>query len=265
MSACSRTSAMRSPSTRITRPYWLWARVPPQIATARGDAEPHLSVKEPDPFTQAGSPDACGLDVCGRGEGHGERECRHRRGVRECACGARSPGGGDDVCATAWSARSSFFRSPRRSRALTGVAGARTGAARGEPVTVASFDFAESRLLAEIYAQALERAGLPVRRAFGLGPRELVAPALASGLVDVVPEYAGTAVQFLSLGPRAIPRPTCRGDPRALWSTRCDGTVGPGARAGTGAGHQRLRRPPRGRRASRAHAAERPPRRVAAS
>jgi osmoprotectant transport system substrate-binding protein len=86
----------------------------------------------------------------------------------------------------------------------TGVAGARTGAARREPVTVASFDFAESRLLAEIYAQALERAGLRVRRAFGLGPRELVAPALREGLIDVVPEYAGTAVQFLSVG-RAHP------------------------------------------------------------
>ena len=85
-----------------------------------------------------------------------------------------------------------------------GVAGARTGPPRGEPVTVASFDFAESRLLAEIYGQALERSGLRVRRAFGLGPRELVAPALREGLIDVVPEYAGTAVQFLSVG-RAHP------------------------------------------------------------
>jgi len=89
---------------------------------------------------------------------------------------------------------------------VTRVAGARPAiSARGDrPITVASFDFAESRLLAEIYAEALERAGLPVHRAFGLGPRELVAPALRAGLVDVVPEYAGTAVQFLSVG-RAHP------------------------------------------------------------
>ena len=89
---------------------------------------------------------------------------------------------------------------------VTGVAGARVdaGPKREEPITVASFDFTESRLLAEIYAQALERSGLRVRRAFGLGPRELVAPALREGLVDVVPEYAGTAVQFLSVG-RAHP------------------------------------------------------------
>ncbi|MEA2702544.1 MAG: osmoprotectant transport system substrate-binding protein, partial [Actinomycetota bacterium] len=72
------------------------------------------------------------------------------------------------------------------------------------PVTVGSFDFAESELLAELYSQALEGGGYAVRRAFNLGPREFVAPALARGLVDLVPEYTGTALQFLSLG-RAQP------------------------------------------------------------
>lgn len=66
-------------------------------------------------------------------------------------------------------------------------------------VTVGSFDFAESTLLAELYGQALEGAGIKVDRAFNLGPRELVAPALAGGFLELVPEYAGTAVQFLSL------------------------------------------------------------------
>ncbi len=67
-------------------------------------------------------------------------------------------------------------------------------------ITVGSFDFAESRLLAEIYSQALEHQHFPVQRAFGLGPREFVEPALSRGLVELVPEYAGTAVQFLTLG-----------------------------------------------------------------
>ena len=48
--------------------------------------------------------------------------------------------------------------------------------------------------------QALEARGLQVRRAIGIGPRELVGPALALGLVELVPEYAGTALGFLSLG-----------------------------------------------------------------
>lgn len=61
-------------------------------------------------------------------------------------------------------------------------------------VIVASFNFPESTLVAEIYAKAIEAAGIPVRRELGLGPRELVQPALLGGLVDVVPEYLGTAL-----------------------------------------------------------------------
>jgi osmoprotectant transport system substrate-binding protein len=85
--------------------------------------------------------------------------------------------------------------------AALAVAGCRAGddagdrrPARGAAVAVASFSFPESELLAEIYAQALEGAGVPVRREADLGPRELVLPALRQGLVDVVPEYLGTAL-----------------------------------------------------------------------
>ena len=68
----------------------------------------------------------------------------------------------------------------------------------GEPdIVVASFNFAESELLAEIYAAALEGAGLDVRRELRLGPRELVAPALVQGHVDLVPEYLGSALPGL--------------------------------------------------------------------
>lgn len=67
----------------------------------------------------------------------------------------------------------------------------------GAEVVVASFNFPESALLAEIYARAIEAAGIPVRREIALGPRELVQPALLGGLVDVVPEYLGTALASL--------------------------------------------------------------------
>ena len=70
----------------------------------------------------------------------------------------------------------------------------------GATLTVGSFDFAESQLLAEMYSQALEAHGYRVDRAFDLGSREFVIPALAAGLIDFVPEYAGTALQFASLG-----------------------------------------------------------------
>src|SRR4051812_39553679 len=74
---------------------------------------------------------------------------------------------------------------------------------RMDVVTVGSFDFPESRLLAELYSQRLEAAGFPVERAFSLGPREFVAPALVLGLVDLVPDYAGSAAQFYGLGAEA--------------------------------------------------------------
>jgi osmoprotectant transport system substrate-binding protein len=67
-------------------------------------------------------------------------------------------------------------------------------------ITVGSFDFAESVVIAEVYSQGLEAAGFKVRRAFSLGPREFVGPALSTGLVEFVPEYAGTASEFYSLG-----------------------------------------------------------------
>jgi osmoprotectant transport system substrate-binding protein len=82
--------------------------------------------------------------------------------------------------------------------------GARSPAAASAPapgiITVGSFNFPESVLLGEIYAQALSGAGYPVRTAPALGPRELVSPALQKGLIQLVPEYAGSALEFASLG-----------------------------------------------------------------
>ena len=69
-----------------------------------------------------------------------------------------------------------------------------------DAITVGSFDFPESVLLAELYSQALEAGGFRVERALALGQREFVGPALRAGLIELVPEYAGTALGFASLG-----------------------------------------------------------------
>jgi len=75
-----------------------------------------------------------------------------------------------------------------------------SGADRSEPppdaVRVASFNFAESELLAEMYAQVIESSGIPVVRLGAVGPREIVAPAMEVGRIDLVPEYLGTALQY---------------------------------------------------------------------
>ena len=67
-------------------------------------------------------------------------------------------------------------------------------------ITVGSFDFPESVLLANLYAGALSARGYPVRVLPDLGSRELVEPALMTGLVQLVPEYTGSALEFVSLG-----------------------------------------------------------------
>jgi osmoprotectant transport system substrate-binding protein len=72
-----------------------------------------------------------------------------------------------------------------------------TTALDDEAITIASFNFPESVLVGEIYAQALEGEGYSVKRQLGLGARELVEPSLERGLVEFVPEYAGSALEFL--------------------------------------------------------------------
>ena len=82
-----------------------------------------------------------------------------------------------------------------------GRPGAADRAGPGRPViTVGSFDFPESVLLAYLYSAALAAKGYPVRVLSGLGTRELVDPALMAGLVQLVSEYTGSALEFASLG-----------------------------------------------------------------
>jgi osmoprotectant transport system substrate-binding protein len=69
---------------------------------------------------------------------------------------------------------------------------------RRPTIQLASFDFPESELLGELYGQALRRHGFPVQPVVQLGAREVVAPALEQGKVDMVPEYLGSALNFLN-------------------------------------------------------------------
>lgn len=96
-----------------------------------------------------------------------------------------------------------------------GSSSAPTPTASGDgAITISSFNFPESELLAEIYAQAIEGADGRVIRRFQLGPREIVDPALQRGLVEFVPEYSGAAISFLGLG--RVPAPS---EPRAASET----------------------------------------------
>jgi osmoprotectant transport system permease protein len=66
--------------------------------------------------------------------------------------------------------------------------------AGGGPVVVASKPFAESYLLAEMFAQLLEARGIDVERRPGLGATEIAFQALRADQIDVYPEYTGTGL-----------------------------------------------------------------------
>lgn len=66
----------------------------------------------------------------------------------------------------------------------------------GPTITVASFNFTESEILAEVYAQALADAGYAVdtSETLNLGSREVINPELFAGEIDLLPEYVGSAL-----------------------------------------------------------------------
>ena len=71
------------------------------------------------------------------------------------------------------------------------------GAVQAAPLTVGSKRFTESYILGEIVRQTLADAGVAAEHRQGLGNTGILAQALASGAVDVYPEYTGTIVREL--------------------------------------------------------------------
>ncbi len=65
-------------------------------------------------------------------------------------------------------------------------------------ITIAAYEFGESKILANMYALVLEQAGYnPTVKE--LTTREVVAPTLEEGKIDVVPEYIGTYTEYLNV------------------------------------------------------------------
>lgn len=76
---------------------------------------------------------------------------------------------------------------------------ATSGASAAEgTIVVGSQQYYSNEIIAEIYAQALEGAGLTVDRQFQIGQREVYIPEIESGAIAVIPEYAGNLLQYYS-------------------------------------------------------------------
>jgi osmoprotectant transport system substrate-binding protein len=72
-----------------------------------------------------------------------------------------------------------------------------TGGGSKPTIKIGSDGFYESKLMAEIYGQALEHNGYTVdRTGIGIGTRKVSAPALESGQFDLKPEYIGSGLAY---------------------------------------------------------------------
>lgn len=89
------------------------------------------------------------------------------------------------------------MRAARLATTLVVLFAAAAGAFAAEPVVVASKRFTESYVLAEIVREVLVAGGQPATHRPGLGNLTVIEQALASGSVDLYPEYTGTLVREL--------------------------------------------------------------------
>lgn len=85
-------------------------------------------------------------------------------------------------------------------------------AAQAEPVKIGSKNFTEQFIVAEIYAQALEKAGIEVEKRLNLGATQIAHTALTSGEIDLYPEYTGTALA-------AVVKGELTSDPQQIYDT----------------------------------------------
>jgi osmoprotectant transport system substrate-binding protein len=90
------------------------------------------------------------------------------------------------------------------------------GGLKGTIVVGVSGAFTENQLVAEMYAQVLERAGYTVERELDLRSREISQNALESGRIDLKPEYLSSLLLFL--------------DPNAQASANTGGAAGQDSR-----------------------------------
>jgi osmoprotectant transport system substrate-binding protein len=111
--------------------------------------------------------------------------------------GACSSGGGGATTAPSKSAAASSAAPSSAAPSSSAPASSSPSAAGALPtVRIGSDNFYESKLMAEIYAQVLEKAGYTVERTYGLGSRLERQPAFEKAQIDMVPEYVGSGLGY---------------------------------------------------------------------
>lgn len=80
---------------------------------------------------------------------------------------------------------------------LSSTSSTAASAGSSAEIVVGSQQYYSNEIIAELYAQVLEKAGLKVTRQYQIGQREVYIPELKAGKIDVFPEYNGNLLQYL--------------------------------------------------------------------
>jgi osmoprotectant transport system substrate-binding protein len=109
--------------------------------------------------------------------------------------GACSTGGGSTPSPSSAAASVPAASTPAESPSAAASASA-AAALTPADIKIGSDDFYESSVVAEMWAQVLEKAGFKVDRHFNIGARQVRQPALEQGQIDMVPEYVGSGLNY---------------------------------------------------------------------
>lgn len=65
-----------------------------------------------------------------------------------------------------------------------------------DTIVISSQQYYSNEIIAELYAQSLEKAGFKIKRDYQIGQREVYLPEMQSGRIDLIPEYTGNLLQY---------------------------------------------------------------------
>ena len=91
-----------------------------------------------------------------------------------------------------------------------------SGGYSGGPIIIGSQQYYSNEIIAELYAQMMEKTGLTVTRQYQIGQREVYLPELEAGKIHVIPEYGGNLLEYYS-------KTSASGSPTAATASRTAG------------------------------------------
>jgi osmoprotectant transport system substrate-binding protein len=96
------------------------------------------------------------------------------------------------ACSSSSSASSSSSSASAPASSASSSSNPLSGGSTSGSVVIGSANFPENEVLAEVYALALQAAGVKVTTKLNIGAREVYYPQVEKGAIDIIPEYNGT-------------------------------------------------------------------------